>query len=106
MDCCLQPLGLGHLVFCPDALINKKDIDTIKSIFKSNIIEISFEEMQKLYSNFFSISQKTVVSDRRFDRLNHILVKNGYNVEEVNYEQISRMGGLLRCSTLPLNRSI
>ena len=104
LDCCFQPLGLGHVVVCYDAFKNKDDISIIKSIFNQNIIEISIEEMQNLSSNFFSISNDIVISDFRFERLNQVLTKKGYKVEKIQYQQISKMGGLLRCSTLPLKR--
>ena len=106
LDCCLQPLGLGHVVVCYDGFKNKDDVSIIQSIFNDKIIEISADEMRNLNSNFFSISNDIVVSDYRFERLNNILVKNGYKVEKIHYQKIAKMGGLLRCSTLPLNRSL
>ena len=106
LDCCFQPLGLGHVVVCYDAFKNKNDVSMIESIFNENIIEISGEEMQNLNSNFFSISNEIVVSDYRFERLNQILIQKGYRLEKINYQKIAKMGGLLRCSTLPLNREL
>ena len=107
LDCCLQPLGLGHIVVCYNALKNTRDISLIKSLFRdTQIIEISNQEMENLNSNFFSISSDVVVSDYKFQRLNKILTNKGYKVEEINYQEISKMGGLLRCSTLPLNRKL
>jgi len=106
LDCCLQPLGLGHVVVCFDAFKNKNDVSIIQSIFNKNVIQISGEEMQNLSSNFFSISSDTVISDYRFERLNNVLIQKGYKVEKINYKNIAKMGGLLRCSTLPLNRDL
>ena len=57
-----------------------------------------------MYSNIFSISSNVVVSDIRFSRLNKWLKQKDILVEEINYSQISKMGGLFRCSTLPLIR--
>jgi N-dimethylarginine dimethylaminohydrolase len=45
-----------------------------------------------------------VISEQNFTRLNTWLVANGFTVEEVPYAEISKQGGLLRCSTLPLKR--
>ena len=53
----------------------------------------------------FSINEETVISDSTFERLNSILVNQGINVEKVYYREISKFGGLFRCSTLPLNRN-
>ena len=52
----------------------------------------------------FSISPEIIVSDKEFVRLNNKLIKCGFLVEEVMYSEIAKMGGLFRCSTLPLLR--
>jgi hypothetical protein len=55
--------------------------------------------------NVFSISPEIVVSEQNFTRLNnHMREVWGMTVEEIPYRNVSRMGGLLRCSTLPLIR--
>jgi N-dimethylarginine dimethylaminohydrolase len=55
--------------------------------------------------NVFSISEDVIVSERNFTRLNQWLRLNGFIVEEVPYAEISKQGGLFRCSTLPLIRA-
>jgi len=55
-------------------------------------------------SNVFSISEKVIVSEKGFTRLNNQLRKREFIVEEIQYSEISKMEGLLRCSTLPLKR--
>ena len=45
-----------------------------------------------------------VVSEKSFTRLNSWLRSFDIVVEEINYKEISKQGGLLRCSTLPLIR--
>ena len=48
---------------------------------------------------------KRQVSDKAFTRMNnHLRNEWGITVEEIPYREISKMGGLLRCSTLPLVR--
>ena len=69
-----------------------------------NIIEISKEEMYDMNANIFSISEKVIVSEKGFTRLNTELRKRGFTVEEVPYAEIAKMEGLLRCSTIPLIR--
>ena len=44
------------------------------------------------------------VSEKRFTKVNQWLSGHGVTVEEINYKEISKQGGLLRCSTLPLIR--
>ena len=105
LDCCFQPLGLGHVLVCCDAFNNKKDLDVISKIFsKKNIIKISNDQMGNLNTNLFSISKNIVVSNKKFEVINDILSSLGYKVEEIEYSNIAKMGGLFRCTTLPLIR--
>ena len=61
--------------------------------------------MVSMNANVFSISPTVVVSEKRFTRLNdHLENEWGLTVERIPYFEISKMGGLLRCSTLPLMR--
>ena len=58
-------------------------------------------------SNVYTIKvngQDVVVVEENFTRLSDWLRKQGITVEPVPYREISKMGGLLRCSTLPLIR--
>ena len=107
LDCCFQPLGLGHVIVCPEAFRNLDDVQFINDVFGvQNIININLDEMSHMYSNIFSISKNVVISDIKFKRLNNILIKKGYTVETVSFSEVSKMGGLLRCATLPLKRSL
>ena len=70
-----------------------------------NVFELTKEEMYWMNSNIFSISEDVVVTEEHFTRLNkHLREAWGMTVETVPYREISKMGGLLRCSTLPLRR--
>ena len=70
-----------------------------------NTFELTTEEMYWMNSNIFSISPDVVVVEEHFLRLKkHLEEKWGMTVETVPYREISKMGGLLRCSTLPLRR--
>ena len=46
-----------------------------------------------------------VVSEKSFTKLNSWLRSFNIVVEEINFKEISKQGGLLRCSTLPLTRA-
>ena len=69
-----------------------------------NLFEITADEMYHMFSNVFSISPDVVVTERKFTRLNNWLRDQGFTVEEIPYGEVSKQGGLLRCSTLPLVR--
>ena len=105
LDCCLQPVGNGKLVACPDAFLKREQYKWLVDYFgEENILEISLNEMSEMNCNFFSIDTNIVVSEKSFTRLNSWLRSFDILVEEINYREISKQGGLLRCSTLPLIR--
>ena len=105
LDCCFQPIGQGMAILYKDGFKNKQDIDFIINHFGHlNIIEIDKEEMYNMNSNIFSISEKIIVSEKGFSRLNQELRNRNFIVEEIPYSEIAKMEGLLRCSTMPLNR--
>ena len=105
LDCCLQPVGNDKLVTCPEAFIIRDQYEWLINYFgKENILEISLNEMSEMHCNFFSIDTNIVVSEKSFTKLNSWLRGFDILVEEINYKEISKQGGLLRCSTLPLIR--
>ncbi len=106
LDCCFQPIGKNMAILYKGGFKYKKDIDFLINYFgEENIIEVDNEEMYNMNVNVFSISENVVVSDTTFVRLNMQLRRRGFTVEEVNYSQIGKMSGLLRCSTMPLIRT-
>lgn len=105
LDCCFQPIGKNMAIMYKGGFKNIEDVEFLMYYFGSeNIIEISKEEMYNMNSNIFSISEDVVISEKGFARLNDNLRKRGFIVEEVSYAEIAKMGGLLRCSTMPLIR--
>lgn len=106
LDCTFMPVGKDKAIIYKDGFKNEKDFWKILDIFgRKNVFEITSEEMYEMQTNVFSIAPDIVVSEKNFTRLNHFLTSDwGINVEEVPYREISKMGGLLRCSTLPLIR--
>lgn len=105
LDCCFQPIGANSALIYEAGFKNKEDVDFLINYFgEENLIRISRQEMYEMNSNIFSISTDVVVSEKGFTRLNNELRKRGFTVEEVRYSEISKMEGLLRCSTLPLKR--
>jgi N-dimethylarginine dimethylaminohydrolase len=105
LDCCFQPLGLGHCLLYPGGFKHQSDVEFIRSWFGAvNCIEITRDEMYDMGSNVFSIRPDVVVSERGFTRINAEMRQRGYTVEEVKYSEIAKMEGLLRCTTLPIER--
>lgn len=106
LDCTFMELGNNKAIIYKDGFQNSSDYYKIVDIYGTeNIFEISTEEMYTMNTNIFSISPQVVVSDASFSRLNrHLEDKWNIRVEMVPYQETAKMGGLLRCSTLPLIR--
>jgi N-dimethylarginine dimethylaminohydrolase len=105
LDCCFQPIGKDMAIIYEGGFKNIADVDYLINLFgKDNLIKISKEEMYNMNSNIFSISDNIIVSEKSFIRLNSILRKRGFIVEEIDYSETAKMEGLLRCSTMPLAR--
>ncbi|MBP5572214.1 MAG: amidinotransferase [Bacteroidales bacterium] len=105
LDCTFMPVGRDKAIIYRDGFLNPRDAWHIEKLFgKENLFEITKEEMYWMNSNIFSISEDIVVVEEHFTRLKAWLEGQGILVETVPYREISKMGGLLRCSTLPLYR--
>jgi N-dimethylarginine dimethylaminohydrolase len=105
LDCTFMPVGRGKAIIYRDGFINPRDADHLIGFFGAeNVFELTKEEMYWMNSNIFSISEDVVVVEEHFTRLKAWLEGLGITVETVPYREISKMGGLLRCSTLPLVR--
>lgn len=105
LDCCFQPIGKGKAIIHKNGFLIEEEYQWLIDYFGSeNIFEITPDEMYMMFSNIFSISPDVVVSEKKFTRLNNWLRSQGFTVEEIPYSEVSKQGGLLRCSTLPLVR--
>ena len=105
LDCCFQPIGKNKAIIYEGGFKNYDDVLLITEKFGDNdLIRISREEMYNMNSNIFSISENVIVSENGFKRLNRLLSEQGFIVEEIKFSEIAKMEGLLRCTTLPLQR--
>ena len=106
LDCTFMPVGRDKAIIYRRGFMNPRDAQNLVDIFgEENVFEVTTEEMYAMNTNVFSISEDVVVTEEHFTRLNrHLREKWGMTVETVPYREISKMGGLLRCSTLPLLR--
>lgn len=104
LDCAYMPLGGGEAIVCPEAFVEEAQFNTLMSRH-SKYASISLSEAAALQSNLLSIAPDTVLIDPQFKRLGTILADWGYTLLESPMDKVGRMGGLFRCSTLPLRRS-
>lgn len=107
LDCAFQPIAKGKAVVYPEAFVNPEDYALIESIFGSeNLFVVTPEEARSLATNFVSLSPDKVLTEERFDRLNAFLSNEWrMTVIPIPYYEVSKQGGLLRCSTCPLLRA-
>ncbi len=108
LDCTFMPVSHNKALIYKGGFRFKKDYQLLVDVFgQDNIFEITQEEMYNMQTNVFSISPDVVVSEINFTRMNDFLENEwGLTVERIPYREISKMGGLLRCSTLPLIRQV
>lgn len=106
LDCTFNPIGKDKCIIYKGGFVDESDYQLIVDIFgEENCFHVTEEEMFEMNPNVFSISESIIVSDKKFERMNQFLREQwGFAVEEINYREISKMGGLLRCSTMPLER--
>ena len=106
LDCTFNPIGKDKCIIYKNGFVDQNDYELIIDIFgEENCFNITDEEMFEMNPNIFSISPEVVVSDHTFTRMNkHLRDVWGFTVEEIPYREVSKMGGLLRCSTMPLVR--
>lgn len=105
LDCCFQPFGENHAMICPDGFMHKEDVLWIEKFFGTeNLFVTDKQSMFDMQSNLLSIRSDLVISDPSFTEVNHWLNTKGIEVITVNYDQISKQGGLFRCTILPLIR--
>ena len=106
LDCTFQPVGKDKAIIYKNGFLNERHYQILIDLFgRKNVFEVTREEMYWMNTNIFSISPEVVVSEKNFTRLNnHMREEWGLTVEEIPYREVSKMGGLLRCSTMPLIR--
>lgn len=105
LDCCFQPVGKDKALIYPGAFFNKKDYEYLIDYFgPDNVMIISNEEMFRMNTNIFSISPNKIFIDSTFSRLEQQLQSWGIDTVKVAYRKVSLLGGLLRCTTMPLVR--
>ncbi len=104
LDCTFQPIGEKYAIFFEEGFAEKPTF-LIDLFGEENLIKVTAQEMYDMFPNVFSIAPNIVAVDSAFTRLIGELEKRGLTVVPVEYREVSKLGGLLRCSTLPLRRN-
>ncbi|WP_405893433.1 arginine deiminase family protein [Streptomyces sp. NBC_01527] len=70
-----------------------------------DLIDVSDDEALDVQTNVVAIAPDTVVVAAGSDRVAAQLAARGLEVLTIDYSEVTRIPGSLRCTTLPLNRS-
>ncbi len=106
LDCCLNPLGGGHLLIHP-ASLEQFDAATRRVLEAYAWIEVDAAEREHLATNVLSIGPRTIIvrDHPACARVNRVLEELGYAVEAVSFDGVPATGGSFRCASLPLARA-
>lgn len=105
LDCCLNPLGRGHLLIHPDSLEGNNE--TVWQVLKNYAwIEVDAVEREHLATNVLSIDPGTIIArdHSACARVNRTLEQSGYRVEAIGFDGVPATGGSFRCASLALSR--
>ncbi|WP_112182643.1 MULTISPECIES: dimethylarginine dimethylaminohydrolase family protein [Paraliobacillus] len=101
LDCAFNCLAPNLGIIYPKAF-TEIDLQKIKEHYE--LIEVSDEEEFTLGTNVLSIGNKKVISLPENKLVNQQLRDLGYEVIEVEFNEIIKSGGSFRCCSLPLVR--
>lgn len=103
LDCAYMPLADGGALICNEAFIEVEQLNVLNNRH-SYSINISLQEAAELQTNLLHVSPDTLLIDPRFGRVAQALRGKGFRLIEHSMHHVGRMGGLFRCTTMPLRR--
>lgn len=101
LDCIFNILSERDALIHREGLL-KEDVERLASKF--NLIDVSREEQFTMGVNVLSIGNNKVISLPINEEVNSKIREHGYEVIEVEFDEIIKSGGSFRCCTLPLLR--
>ena len=105
LDCCLNSLGLGHLLIHPQSLEGNPD-ESWDALRGMEWIEVDAVEREHLATNVLSITPDTIIARNHpaCARVNRVVEEQGYLVEAIGFDGVPATGGSFRCASLALRR--
>lgn len=110
LDCAFTILGDDRALACPELFANKEDIIYFQRLFRNGVITVSEKEAKALATNLLHINPETILTitnphdpERRSFQITTTLSKL-YNVIEIDYSEMAKAIGSVRCSILPIYR--
>ena len=107
LDCCLNPLGRGHLLIHPESL-EGNDNATWRRLGRLSWIRVNAVEREYLATNVLSINPDTIIARNHIacTRVNQAIRDLGYRVEAIGFDGVPATGGSFRCASLVLGRTV
>lgn len=106
--------GIVHLddhftIVAPDTALIHRDVfppDQLRWFEQHfDLVDVSNDEARAVQANVLAIAPSTVVVAAGSDRIAAQLTARGLEVLTVDYSEVTRIPGSLRCTTLPLTRA-
>ncbi|MCT2534408.1 arginine deiminase family protein [Aquibacillus koreensis] len=102
LDCCFNVIGPKTALIYSPALTDD-DLKKVSQYY--DLIEVSKEEEFTLGTNVLCIGNKKIISLPENKQVNAELTRLGYQVIEVEFNEIIKSGGSFRCCSLPVLRT-
>jgi len=106
LDCCLNPLGRGHLLIHPESL-QGNDNAIWRRLGSLSWVRVDDVEREYLATNVLSINPDTIIARNHVacTRVNQAIRDLGYRVEAIGFDGVPATGGSFRCASLVLDRT-
>lgn len=102
LDCVFTILSPTHALVYPSAL-SKETYDLLAEYF--TLIQVDEEEQFSMGTNVLAIGQRQIISLPENKNVNEHLRRHGFEVVEIEFNEIIKSGGSFRCCTMPLTRN-
>ena len=101
LDCVFNLLSHKYALVLKEG-ITERSLEILNCEY--SLLFADLGEQDSLPTNVFSINSNTIVADRRNINTNKVIRNVGKTVIELDYSEISKIGGSFRCSTCPIYR--
>lgn len=101
LDCVFMPFGSQFALIHMNSFVDQEALSTLHKIFEGNLISVTTDEMRQFSCNILSLSHKTVICSDS-SKISNILDNLGLTVHKVPFNLVEKLGGSIRCVSLPL----
>ncbi|WP_138418034.1 dimethylarginine dimethylaminohydrolase family protein [Aquibacillus sediminis] len=101
LDCAFNIIGDNLALIYPNAFSSTR-VDKLREHYE--LIEVNEEEQFTLGTNVLSIGEKKIISMPQNKQVNKEMEQAGFDVIEVEFNEIIKSGGSFRCCSMPLLR--